>query len=216
MTGLLIKDWKLLKNQGKSILILFAFACIVMVVGSDGYASFLTSYLTFMMAIYTFSSFSYDEYENGMDYLIALPTGRKDYVKAKYLFCFMVITVGWLIASLLRIGMYLTRYSWEAYMEIVPEEPVYLLVVLMFVSLSIPFLLQFGVEKGRMMSFMGLVVGCFSVYLIAKIERLRVAVDAFLTRPPVVLFLAILVAVTAAVMGISYLVSIWIMNKKEF
>ena len=85
MSGLLIKDWKLLKRQGRYYGMVLILVCAMIFVGSKSYSSFITSYLTFMISMFAISSFSYDELDNGMAFLMALPSGRKHYVQAKYL-----------------------------------------------------------------------------------------------------------------------------------
>ena len=62
MKGLLIKDWKLLKQQGRFYLIVLLLAVMMLISGSKSYASFVTSYMTFLVAVFSFTTFSLDEY----------------------------------------------------------------------------------------------------------------------------------------------------------
>ena len=54
MKGLLIKDWKLLKQQGRFYLIVLLLAVMMLISGSKSYASFVTSYMTFLVAVGNF------------------------------------------------------------------------------------------------------------------------------------------------------------------
>ena len=128
MTGLLIKDWMLLKRQGRYFMIVLALACALAFMGSESFSSFVTTYLTFMVSMFNFSLFSYDEFDNGMAFLMTLPSGRDDYVKARYIFSILLTSCGWLAGTILRMGLYLMRFSAAEYMEILPYEPVYLLI----------------------------------------------------------------------------------------
>ncbi len=132
MSGLMIKDCMLLKRQGRYFIIVLVVACMMAFTGSENFSSFMTSYLTFMITIFSFSSFSYDEYDNGMAYLMALPSGRRNYVKAKYLFSILLIMVVWFLGCLLRMAFFLMRFSAADYLELLPTDPIYLPVCLKF------------------------------------------------------------------------------------
>ena len=51
------------------------------------YSTFLMPYITMMVALFTISTISMDEQNNGYAYLFALPFSRKEYVKEKYCYC---------------------------------------------------------------------------------------------------------------------------------
>lgn len=222
MTGLMIKDWLLLKRQGRYFVIVVVFACIISFSGSESFSSFVTSYLTFMITMFSFSSFSYDEVDNGMAYLMALPSGRRDYVKAKYLFSILLIAGGWFAGCLMRMILFLIRFSVADYLEILPSEPIYLLFCLVYISGGFPVILKYGAEKGRNIVFMTLALFAAGVFMIVKF-RLTVPVltSAALkmiqwseTWPMMVLILQL--AACILILWISYLSAVQIMEKKEF
>lgn len=222
MNGLMIKDWMLLKRQGRYFLIVLAFACMMAFTGSESFSSFITSYLTFMITIFTFSSVSYDEYDNGMTYLMTLPSGRRDYVKAKYLFSILLILAAWFLGCLLRMALFVTRFSAAAYLEILPSEPVYLLICLIYVGGTFPAILKYGAEKGRNIAFMVLAVVAMSVFFAARygfwfpaLTSVLKQIGRWLEIEPVMILIPLL-AVCILVLGISYLCSVWIMDKREF
>lgn len=222
MNGLMVKDWMLLKRQGRYFLIVLLLACALGVTGSESFSSFVTSYLTFMITMFSFSSFSYDEYDNGMAYLMALPSGRRNYVKAKYLFSILLITGSWFLGCLLRMALFLIRFSVADYLEILPTEPVYLLICLIYVSVTFPFILKCGAEKGRNIAFMVLAVLAMSVFLVSRfgywapaLTSVWAQVDRWAERSPMMILMPLL-AVCILVMGISYLFSVRIMEKREF
>ena len=84
MKGLLIKDFKLLKNQKQFFLTVSMMGIIFLVVSNN--PDFVISYITIMISIFTLSTISYDQYNNGMAYLFTLPITRKEYVGEKYVF----------------------------------------------------------------------------------------------------------------------------------
>ncbi len=218
MTGLLLKDWKLFRRQGRYYGFVLILACAMAFIGSKDFSSFITSYMTFMIAIFSFSSFTYDEYEDGMAFLMALPSGRRDSVKAKYVFSLLLITGGWIMAVILRFGFFLIRYSAAEYLEILPVEPVYLLMTLLYVECSFPVLMKFGAEKGRSIAFGGLAVIGAGVFLLAKsgiILPVFSSIDRLAETAPVPL-LAGFLTVCAVILWISYRVSLRFMEKREF
>jgi len=219
MTGLIIKDWKLLKRQGRYYGIVVALACVLSLSGSQNFSSFITTYLTFMITMFAFSSFNYDDFDNGMLFLMALPSGRHDYVKAKYVFSILLITGGWILGVLLHLTLFTFRFSLADYLEILPSEPVYLLLCLIYIGFAFPLLMKYGAEKGRNLAFIGLGILAAAVYLIAKtgvrLPALLLTFDRLLQTSPLTA-LVILTAGCILVLWISCLLSMRIMEKKEF
>lgn len=78
MKGLLIKDFKLLKGQKNFFMAITAIS-IIMIIVSPG-TSFPIGLLGFVGALFSLSSISYDEFDNGNAFLFSLPITRKDYV----------------------------------------------------------------------------------------------------------------------------------------
>lgn len=216
MRGLLIKDWKVLKRQGRYLGTAVLLICAMSVVGSKNLSSFITSYVTFMLSMFSFSSFSYDEYDNGMAFLMALPTGRQDYVKEKYVFSFLLVFGGWLAGILLRTVFFLPRFSMEEYLETLVSDPVYLLLCLTYVGLMLPALVKFGAEKGR-----NVVITLIAAFMIAFFLAAKVGLPLFqkigvlLEADPLKMF-ACMMAACLLVWMISYQISVLIMQKKEF
>ncbi len=82
MKAMLIKDWKIMKWKKLFVLILCVFLAVFVVINDN--PGFLISYMTLMASIFSISTVSYDEYNNGMVYLLALPISRSKYVEEKY------------------------------------------------------------------------------------------------------------------------------------
>lgn len=219
MTGFLLKDWSILKRQGRAYGFVLAVAVLLAFVGSKNYSSFISSYLTFMIAMYSFSSFNYDEYENGMAFLMALPCGRRDYVKEKYIFSILLVTGGWTVGILLRTALFLIRFSLAEYLEILPTEPVYLLIAFLYVGCGFPLVIKYGVEKGRMLSFGILAVMLVGIFLLARYYKVITPAITLINRiykfSPFLLPVCALVA-CALILGISCRISLKIMEKREF
>lgn len=211
MTGLLIKDLRLFKHQGRYYFVVIALCCVLMFFSTRDFSSFITSYLSFMIVMYSFNSFSYDEYDNGLSFLMTLPCGRRAYVTEKYIFTVLLVTAGWAVGVVLRAVGYMSRFSIEGYGEILSEDPIYLLVVLIYAGCSIPVLVWFGAEKGRTVMLLGLGILAFLIYGVMK-SGIRVPLP---DMTPGLLLLVLLLS-CILVLGISYRVSVCLMEKKEF
>ena len=99
MKGMLIKDFKLLRNMRNSLIII-----VLVAVTSGAYlqdASFVIPYLAFIGATFASSTLSYDEYDNGYAYLLSMPVTRKGYVTEKYILGFILGGVPLIFLSLL-------------------------------------------------------------------------------------------------------------------
>jgi|InofroStandDraft_1065614.scaffolds.fasta_scaffold16777_5 hypothetical protein len=214
MKGLLIKDWKLLKNQGRFFIVIIMISILISLFGSRTYSGFTTSYLTFALSMFILSTLSYDNYDNGMAFLLSLPISRKIYVKEKYLFALFLTFGFWLIFFLIDLLVFSIRYSSRESLQILCQSPVYLALILLFLSYSIPLHLKFESEKGRMMSFG--ILGLFSlgIFCIVRLGMLA-ALQQILTES-----LSMIIGASAVFcllsFGISYRISVKIMEKKEF
>ncbi len=217
MRGHLIKDLKLLKNQRKFYLIVLLLAVLMLMSGSKGYGNFVTSYMTFLMSVYSFTTFSYDEYDNGMSFLMTLPASRRAYVQAKYLISGLTIFGGWLTAVILRFAFVSTRFSLEEWMEDAGADPIYLLIAWIFIACSIPCLIKFGVEKGRTGAMLVIAVVIVATYLLSKtgIGKPYVQLLGELLQDGR-FFMGILTVACILIVGSSYLCSLKFIEEKEF
>lgn len=219
MTGLLIKDWKLLKNQGRSYVLMIAFVLVIcFYAGSGEYTAFMTSYLTFLFSMFAISTFTYDEADNGIEFLMALPVTRKMYVTEKYLFGFLLTSGAWVFSVLLRMGILMSMGGVNDWGQFFCEEPVYLIVVLYFIGYSLPVMIKYGAEKGRNISMGLLGLIAIIIFLWAKSGR-NIAVLKGLAesadRAPIAT-LGILAAVGILLFALSFFISLRAMEKKEF
>ncbi len=158
MKALLIKDWKLLMSQKQFFLVTVVIVGVFLFTSEN--LAFVVSYATIMYTIFTISTISYDDYHNGMSFLMTLPISRKDYVAEKYTFgIFMgggtaavVIGAAAAVCKVRNIGI-----SVE---ELLISVMTAILVSMFFLSFTIPIQLKFGAEKGRM-ALMAVSMVCF-------------------------------------------------------
>ena len=109
MKGLLIKDIKLMKNQ-KTFFAAMIFVGIMFLITQET-PYFVIAYITTMFSMFTITTLTYDEFENGAAFLFTLPFSRRDYVKEKYLYGMITCVLGVVIVTLASVIIYTIRGS---------------------------------------------------------------------------------------------------------
>lgn len=214
MKGLFIKDIELALVQRKFFLMILIIAIVL------SFESVMTGYLIVLSAMFVTTTMSYDEFENGFGYLMTLPIERKDYVKEKYLFGLAITFCAWMIDVVIELIYSLTQASGERISDILNISMLMVSVGLGMIAVMLPFILKFGLEKGRYI-FAGIAGGIFGiVYVVMKTAKEKVTVFSdILNSLPGMNMITITLCVLAAVFVlymISCVISIRIMEKKEF
>ena len=80
---------------------------IFMAFAMDG--SFIIGYTGMLMGILAIGTISYDSNENGMAFLMCLPISRKDYVKEKFIYTFLMETIGCLVGVIIYYAVSLIK-----------------------------------------------------------------------------------------------------------
>lgn len=148
MKGLLIKDLCLSRQLKKLVFIIVIVSCI-MLFGDPTKIHFVTGYIMLISATFTLSTLSYDDCNNDIAFLMTLPITRKQYVYEKYLFGILSILSGWLAALLLIIIFSILKGIHPDWMELMAAMLAIFGIGTMTISLSLPFQLKYGAEKGR-------------------------------------------------------------------
>lgn len=214
MKGLLMKDLKLMRTQFAFLLFLPAVGAVL--VASTGEMDMGVGYITAISAVIGVTTINYDSYDNGFAYLFTLPISRRGYVKEKYLFAALSAAV---VMSVVGIFMWAVMAAVPAmnpenayvFADFLADMEDSYLITLMAVAFFLPVFLKFGAEKSRFVIliiagiFMGVMIGASQVELLGDVEIGR-GNWARVIKP--VLCLAWLSA--------SYMISVRIMEKKEF
>lgn len=220
MKGLLMKDIRLTANMKNSLLFILLIA-----VGLSAYmsnASFLVMYLGLIGTSFTSSTLSYDEFDNGYAFLFSLPVTRRGYAVEKYVFGLLMCTGGWLLGTALSLASGLLKGG-RTPGDIVLESLIMLPMVLILLSVLLPFHLKFGGEKGRLIMIGAAAALFFLLVLTAMaLDRLGLNLDGAWESLPslgmgaVIGVVAIFISVGILVLLLSCRISISIMEKKEF
>ena len=215
MRGLFEKDFRLL-SQNRQTLVLFLMMAGFLGLTQNG--TFVLGYLSFMFSILLTSTISYDEMDQGFEFLMTLPVTPKTYVKEKYGFC----TVGVIFSVVLSGIIYLAVKGIHGEQILLGEE---LLTVLIFVpivwcviAIMVPIQLKFGAEKGRIAIFMVYGGSAFLLYFVLKWigeENVKLMTNFLNQWKPEALVLGGFL-LSGLVLVISYGISRRIMEQKEY
>ncbi len=217
MKGLLIKDLKLMKVQKNFFFMIFAVG-IGMAVFTDN-ISFIIGYISVVSAMFTLSSISYDEFDNGSAFLFSLPISRKDYVMEKYMFGLIISGASLSLSTLVAVGAAMIRRINLVSETLVTASGV-LAVLLGMLAVMIPVVLKYGGEKGRVaiIGFIGVifVIGLLAVKGAKLLKLDFTELAGKLASLQFKTVFGILIAAAAAALLISYRISLKIMEKREF
>lgn len=215
MRGLFEKDFRLL-SQNRQTLVLFLMMAGFLGLTQNG--TFVLGYLSFTFSILLTSTISYDEMDQGFEFLMTLPVTPRTYVKEKYGFC----TVGVIFSVVLSGIIYLTAKGIHGEQILLGEE---LLTVLIFVpivwcviAIMVPIQLKFGAEKGRIAIFMVYGGSAFLLYFVLKCigeGSVKLMANYLNQLKPEVLLLGGFL-LSGLVLMISYGISRRIMERKEY
>ncbi|WP_291291061.1 ABC-2 transporter permease [Enterococcus sp.] len=218
MTGLLIKDFKLMATQKNFFLVILLIAVGMISFTED--VSFPLGFLTFVLSLFTLSTISFDEFDNGYAFLFTLPITRVGYVLEKYFLGFLLGFSSWLLATCLGMIATVVRDT-TSLTEIWQIAAMILPVMIIIQSLMIPFQLKFGGEKGRIA-----IIGAVGLLLVAGVVIVKGAklffnvdlVAQLNTLPIVSMRMLFLIALVIALflLAVSVRISISIMKKKQF
>lgn len=213
MRGLLIKDIQLMFQRRRTtgvLLIVCGFICFTMEI------TFVLPYMMFLGSLLATSTLNYDDADNSYTYLLTFPVTRKQCAIEKYILAFGSGFVGLIVALIILFIAKLTKMNEFTSVELIESITIGLPLLFIYPTLMIPIHFKFGGEKSRLVIFV--VVGIIAIvgFLQNKFcpgifDNLVETIEA---NPSLIILVIIAVAVIAII--ISILLSIRILQKKEF
>lgn len=211
MTGLLVKDFCILKKQLTTMLIfVLAYAVWSVAAKSPAMMGVMTILMSIMLPI---TSLSFDEYCKWNRYAFSMPIARRTLVLSKYVLGFLVALAGIVISSignLVVLNITGGKDAIESWISIA----CFAQMGVIFLSIILPLLFKFGVEKGRfLMIAIAVIPSVLVVSLASWLETSGISMPSeevlkaiFLSSP---LF-------TLAVFLVSFRITVGICRKKEY
>lgn len=216
MKGLFVKDIELMKQQKQFFILVVVMEVILNLAGS-GSVSFATGYFTIVTAIFAITTISYDEFDNGLAFLMTLPVTRKQYVAEKYLLGAGLTAVAWGIATITGVICKGVAELQGCLSETIIGSLIYIPLALLMLAVSFPLVIHFGAEKGRYIAMVMWAIIFAVVYILIKTMGLSAdAVDAWLNGLNRGMVLAGVVLFTVIVYMGSFGIGVRLMEKKEF
>lgn len=217
MKGLLVKDFKLMKLQ-KNFFLLIVVIAVSMIAFTDD-VTFPLGFLTFVISLFTLSTISYDEFDNGNAFLFTLPITRTNYVVEKYCLSLLLGCSTWIAATVLTMIASILKSTFSV-ADIMLIALMILPIMIMIQAIMIPFQLKFGGEKGRiaLIGVIGLVF-LIGAVIVKGAEMIGIDITNMVNTLPVIsmgMLIMIILAAAIVIFLISLKISIRIMNKKEF
>ena len=221
MKGLLVKDFKILMNQ-KKFMIMFCLVAIVLSFSMD--SSFIVSYISMIGTILTLSTISFDYQDEGYSFLMTLPIKRGDYAVGKYAFTVLGLACFWGISLVLQFASFFLQKTEFDLAETLLADICMLPLFIFIASVLIPIEIRFSPEKVRVVMFLffgfALVIAMGGKALLGMLEDKTGG--QFLSKfetldmvNPVLLILGLL-ALSIIMLSVSMIISIRIMQKREF
>ena len=199
MKGLLIKDFLLMKNYKQVML----FMLVIGIFLGMNDISFAAGYILIFVSILSMSTITYDEANHGLNTLFTLPISKSDYVKEKYLFSLIITGIGFVLVLILS--------RFRNFMEIVTV----LSTSLLLLSISLPFQLKEGNEKGRIVLFVVVFGFIFLfVFLNQFIPKFFESIETILNTLDPTMFSVGLLLTSLILYFISMMISIQVYNKR--
>lgn len=217
MVGLLIKDMRLFLGQKNIYVAVLVFSAIMALTGQDIF--FVISYCTMLCTFFTISTVSYDEFNHGYAFLFTMPITRKGYALEKYLFGALMGGGVWLVTMILG-GIYSSMTDSEFVTSEWFVGAIWILLVMaIMLCVMLPLQIKFGADKSRVALF-GLVI----IIVAGSSFFMKIVQNTDLPKPDITwmteismgIWLLTGAAVTAIAVVISILISIKILENKQF
>lgn len=210
MLGLIKKDFLLIKANLKTMAIIFIVYLMLELQGTfDGI------YIVPLVGIMLFiSTFSYDEFNNWNSYVVTLPNGRENVVRAKYIASIILTVILGIVALAINIGITYAKINSINLDESMSSLIGTMLSSVIIISLLYPIVFKFGATNGRIILF-AFVIGIAGLgTLISQFIDMTSAIN-MINRLDNYSMIAIPI-ISVILLCISYLISNKIYKNKEF
>lgn len=153
MRVLLAKDIRLFRSMKNVVLIYVAMIAASIIFGQKQMGVMLINICVVMFTYLSMSTMSYDDFDNGMEFILTLPTSKKIYAIEKYVLAVITLVVMSIVGAGLLVALGLEFNA--AILDIAPMA----VIAIVLVSINLPLTLKFGSEKTKMLTmilFIGL------------------------------------------------------------
>lgn len=217
MKGLLIKDLRLMKMQKNFFILMIVIGIGLVLAGNE--ISFTLGFLSFVISLFSISTISYDEFDNGYPFLFTLPISRSLYVKEKYVLS-LILGLGSLILATVICAIITLFKNNIPLFDLLMMALMILPYIILVQAIMIPFQLKFGAERGRIaiIGVLGAII-LLGILIFQGLKILKINFAVIVEQISVLdirVLGFILVILAVVILFISLIISIKIMKQKEF
>lgn len=221
MKGLMIKDFYNLKKQLALYVIIGAIYSIISAVSTNEGGTSFTGFIMVLSAMLSVTAVSYDERAGFDKYGLTMPVSRKEAVASKYVIGILFTAAGALISAVIGFIFRADMKEFAYVLSIMAG------ICFIYLAVLLPVVYKFGTEKARfaviavmLIPFLFIAGGAMlfkkaSVGVIKVPESAAAAVQTG-TDSSFILGIAVFLAVSCAIMYVSYRISVRIYSSKEF
>lgn len=201
MKGLILKDFMNLKQQWKIWIIFLIFYGFISVSSKN---NFMGAMIIIMCAILPTTFMSYDEKAKWDKYALSMPLSRDDMVISKYIISIIFFTAAFLLNIILNLLMGSTEIG-----KMLFESTVLCAVGILYISIILPILFKYGVEKSRLIVMMVFFTPWIMIVILSKLN-INIPYEQILNKSSFILSI-----ISILVFIISILISLNIYKRKE-
>lgn len=215
MTGLMVKDFLVMRKSIRTYILFLAFYFVMAALGIFP-ISFVTTLVQLIIMMLPLSAFSYDELAKWDRYAFSLPLGRRAVAGARYLFALLLS----LFAALFGLVSCLVLSAFFHDPNLVENcltVTVSLALGLLYCDILLPLTYKLGPERARPYFYLVIflpIILLFGAYKLGLLDSLSFLLE--LPDAVVIPFLLLLPLLPLLGMGVSYLISCRILERKEF
>ncbi len=208
--GLMIKDFLNVKNYMK----IFILTLLIFVFFNT---QFLTIFFPLCFGMVAISSFNYDDLTKANRFILTLPVSKKEMIRARYIYIFMMTLVGAILGfALTSLIQIVKQDSTFNIMQNLYTSAGAFIGMMLLQSFEIPVMYKYGAEKGRIFQSIGIILIMLTISGIATflIKILNISLVTFLEiLENYLVYIALII--TAILYLVSYKLSIKIYKKIE-
>ena len=211
MTGLILKDFLILRKTLRSYLLILA---IYVAVAFAGYwsSSFVGGFMMVMVALLPMNTFAYDKQAKWDVYGLSLPVGRTKTVAARYLAVLIMFAASAVLTTVLGVALNIAGRMEERLEEYLLSCAICVVIAMLINAIMLPLLYKFGPERARMMFYgvLGLLVLAGAVFLfpLGGLEWLK---SLEIAEPPFAQ--AVILPAAAALAGLALLAVSFLLSR---
>lgn len=221
MKGLMIKDFYNLKKQLLLYILIGVLYSAIGAISSNENGVSFTGFVMILSAMLPVTAVSYDERSSWDKYGLTMPVSRKEAVASKYVLGILFTAAGALISAVIGFIFRADMKEFAYVLSIMAG------ICFIYLAVLLPVVYKFGTEKARfaviavmLIPFL-LIAGGAMLFKKASVGVIKVPESAAAavqtgTDSSFILGIAVFLAVSCAIMYVSYRISVKIYSNKEF